>query len=357
MSVKDTLKKKVAPVMAAAALLTPVAAQASEQNAPESKEQTVEQKIEQRVEAPAVLRFALEMAKKAQKLAEKVDAFNRCGFSKDNQAIAVWYRDDGYIQITGGATEYDDNGVLTSNNYVILDKDGREVKDVEPLKPSNGIHISLDKAGNYRASVLMAYEERVNTFASGNVNSNECFIRDNARALNNRQTNDDGLDKSYLEMLACFEPVLKEVSPEMAKQVSKWAEKYDVFKRCGGPLVEAKTVDVMFRNDGYIQITGDRGHYEHEENGRQINNCVVLDMNGNEVKDVAPVASAEGVQVSLSKDGNYSVDNVVNLGGYSFHKPISKGKVETKDYMKTIEKIGEKAEDIAKIVHNGVLGR
>lgn len=350
MSVKDTLKKKVAPVMAAAALLTPVATQASEQNAPEPKEQTIEQKIEQGVEAPAVLRFAPEMAKKAQKLAEKADAFNRCGLSEDSQAIVVYYRDDGYIQITGDSEQ-------TQNNYVILDKDGREVKDVEPLKPSNGIHISLDKAGNYRASVLMAYEDRVNTFASGNVNSNECFIRDNARALNNRQTNDESLDKRYLEMLGGVQSAVAEVSPEIAKQVSKWADKYDVFKRCGGPLVEAKTVDVMFRNDGYIQITGDRGRYEYEENGRKINNCVVLDMNGNEVKDVAPVASAEGVQVSLSKDGNYSVDNVVNLGGYSFHKPISKGKVETKDYAKTIENIGEKVESVAKLVHNGVLGR
>ncbi len=358
MSVKDTLKKKVAPVMAAAALLTPVATQASEQNAPETREQTIEQKIEQGVEAPAVLRFAPEMAKKAQKLAEKADAFNRCGDKTDaSEGIAVWYRNDGYIQITGGATEYDDNGVLTSNNYVILDKDGREVKDVEPLKPSNGIHISLDKAGNYRASVLMAYEDRVNTFASGNVNSNECFIRDNARALNNRQANDESLDKRYIEMLGGVQSAVAEVSPEIAKQVSKWADKYDVFKRCGGPLVEAKTVDVVFRNDGYIQITGDRGRYEYEENGRKINNCVVLDMNGNEVKDVAPVASAEGVQVSLSKDGNYSVDNVVNLGGYSFHKPISKGKVETKDYAKTIENIGEKVESVAKLVHNGVLGR
>lgn len=350
MSVKDTLKKKVAPVMAAAALLTPVATQASEQNAPAPKDQTIEQKIEQGVEAPAVLRFAPEMAKKAQKLAEKADAFNRCGLSEDSQAIVVYYRDDGYIQITGDSEQ-------TQNNYVILDKDGREVKDVEPLKNPNGINIALMNNGDYGVAVKTEYDEFDVSVAGGNLKRGNDGVYKDARKINKKQTLDDQVDRRYLAILARFEPVLKEVSPEMAKQASKWADKYDVFKRCGGPLVEAKTVDVMFRNDGYIQITGDRGRYEYEENGRKINNCVVLDMNGNEVKDVAPVASAEGVQVSLNKDGNYSVDNVVNLGGYSFHKPISKGKVETKDYAKTIENIGQKAEDIAKLVHNGVLGR
>lgn len=359
MSVKDTLKKKVAPVMAAAALLTPVATQASEQNAPETREQTIEQKIEQgKAEqlakfSPVMKKFAPEIAKNARKFADKIDAKN----------VSVFYRDDGYIQVQH--IFENDKGP----DFMILDPLGNEVKNVTPTDGSRmeGMSVSFFEDGNYFISLNdKTFQGYV---VNGNLNTDEVNAYGNVRNVNEKlkelaPEKLDPVDKGKAQMLRHFMPLLRGSAPEMAKQASKWADKYDAFKRCGDENGDVNNINILFRKDGYIQITSDmfkeRARFsvgERDENGKVSGNFVILDMNGNEVKDVMPNRKAEGIQVLLNKDGKYEVEEVTNRKDGTFIQSISEGKVETKDYAKTIENIGEKVESVAKLVHNGVLGR
>lgn len=359
MSVKDTLKKKVAPVMAAAALLTPVATQASEQNAPETREQTIEQKIEQgKAEQlakfnPVMKKFAPEIAKNARKFADKIDAKN----------VGVFYRDDGYIQV---------QGIFENENttFMILDPLGNEVKNVQPIDASRmeGMFVHVFESGNYFIDLNDKTFQGV--VVRGNLNTGEVNNYGDVRNVNEipkklaPAKELDPVDKGKAQMLRHFKLLLRGTAPEMAKQASKWADKYDAFKRCGDENGDVNNISILFRKDGYIQITSDmfkeRARFsvgERDENGKVSGNFVILDMNGNEVKDVMPNRKAEGIQVLLNKDGKYEVEEVTNRKDGTFIQSISEGKVETKDYAKTIENIGQKAEDIAKLVHNGVLGR
>ncbi len=358
MSVKDTLKKKVAPVMAAAALLTPVATQASEQNAPEPKDQTIEQKIEQgKAEqlakfSPVVKKFAPEIAKNARKLADKIDAKN----------VGVFYRDDGYIQV---------HGIFENENttFMILDPLGNEVKNVQPIDASRmeGMFVHVFESGNYFIDLNDKTFQGV--VVRGNLNTGEVNNYGDVRNVNEipkklaPAKELDPVDKGKAQMLRHFKLLLRGTAPEMAKQASKWADKYDAFKRCG-EIGDVNNISILFRKDGYIQITSDfskeRVRFsvgKRDENGKVPGNFVMLDMNGNEVNDVMPNRKEEGIQVLLNKDGKYEVLEVTNRKDGPFTQFISEGKVETKDYTKTIENIGQKAEDIAKRVHNGVLGR
>lgn len=355
MSVKDTLKKKVAPVMAAAALLTPVATQASEQNAPAPKDQTIEQKIEQgKAEQlakfmPVVKKFAPEITKNARKFADKIDAKN----------VSVFYRDDGYIQVQSILENHEDT------TFMILDPLGNEVKNV-PLKDGlrmEGMSVHFFEDGNY--SIYLNDKTFKGSVVDGNLNTDEENTYGNVRNVNEKPKELDPVDKGKAQMLIHFMPLLRGAAPEMAKQASKWADKYDAFKRCGDENGDVNNINILFRKDGYIQITSDmikeRGRFsvgKRDENGKVSGNFVILDMNGNEVKDVMPNLEAEGIQVSLNKDGKYEVDEVANLKDGTFVQSISKGKLDTLDHAQNaIENIGQKAEDIVKIVRDGVLGR
>ena len=181
MSVKDTLKKKVAPVaVAAATLLTPVATQGAEKPEAEQNPQKMEQiqeKGQKRAEELSPresywertahedmetkkTRYAAsskevavllgpEFAKKMSRYCDKADAFKRLGV-KDGK-VDVYVRADGIIEIqpalgTNGTGE---------ESRIFLDKDGNDVGKKFHLQESpswaaDGMHVTFDKDGNYR---------------------------------------------------------------------------------------------------------------------------------------------------------------------------------------------------------------
>lgn len=352
MSVKDTLKKKVAPVMAAAALLTPVAAQASEQNAPESKEQTIEYKIEQgKAEQlvkfdPIIEKFAPEMAKNARKLADKIDAKN----------VSVYYCDNGWVQI---------ESTFDNDEYkrIVLDAAGNEIKNPPVMleQKMEGIKVSFFEGGQY--SISLNDKTLKGTLIDGNLNTDEVSsLHAHVRSINEKPKELDPVDLGKAQMLTHFMPLFRGIAPEVAKQTSKWVDKYDAFKRCGDEDGDAKNVSILFRKDGYIQITNkDPGHgtTASRTDGKVSGNFVILDKDGNEVNNVMPeMGAVEGIQVSLNKDGKYKIDEMVNLKDGPFIQPLFEGKLDSLDHAQNaIENIGQKAEDIVKIVRDGVLGR
>ncbi len=158
MSLKDTLKKQVAPVVAAAAtLVTPMAAEAGE-NAAERN-----QNVEYAYAAlqPAMKKVAPDIAKEASRLIDKTNAFKRCGAEN----LTVIFRPDGHVQITGTSYSTDGNGLVKpGNEVIILDEKGNEVggKVVSSVNKKldgtygddDGIHVYMGKDGNYMFSVV-----------------------------------------------------------------------------------------------------------------------------------------------------------------------------------------------------------